>query len=34
MYLQNVEKKEGEKWRYVGDGYMNVHIWPTKKEKI
>ena len=20
MYLQNVEKKEGEKWRYVGDG--------------
>lgn len=20
VYLQNVEKKEGEKWRYVGDG--------------
>ncbi|ELD0455807.1 Ig-like domain-containing protein, partial [Escherichia coli] len=30
VYLQNVEKKEGEKWRYVGDGmyertYMAYH---------
>ncbi|WP_218072516.1 inverse autotransporter adhesin IatC [Escherichia coli] len=27
VYLQNVEKKEGEKWRYVGDGrYERTYI--------
>ncbi|XBY08947.1 hypothetical protein ABR759_05190 [Escherichia coli] len=34
VYLQKCRKKEGEK---NGDmwvmAYMNVHIWPTKKEK-
>ncbi|MEY9070007.1 inverse autotransporter adhesin IatC [Escherichia coli] len=34
VYLQNVEKKKGKNGDMWVMAYMNVHIWPTKKEKI
>ncbi len=34
VYLQNVEKKKGKNGDMWVMEYMNVHIWPTKKEKI
>ncbi|VCW00507.1 Invasin [Escherichia coli] len=33
VYLQNVEKKEGEKWRYVGDGiYERTYGLPRRRK--
>ncbi|EOX7161663.1 inverse autotransporter adhesin IatC [Escherichia coli] len=35
VYLQNVEKKEGEKWRYVGDGiYERTYMAYQEGEKL
>ncbi len=34
VYLQNVEKKKGKNGDMWVMEYMNVHIWPTKEEKI